>query len=73
MSKPREVYLPIHAVSCSEKSGCPYFELVKYSEEVEATCIAFCKTTNRYLTRSFAKKCITFWETCPFKQITDSQ
>ncbi|MGB9815978.1 MAG: hypothetical protein ACPLQS_00095 [Desulfurococcaceae archaeon] len=73
MSKPREVYLPVHVISCSEKSECPYFEVVEYRGEVEATCVAFCKATGKYLTKSFARKCIASWETCPFKQITDSQ
>lgn len=73
MSKPREVYPVIHIVSCAEKSDCPYYTLIKYGEVAGEECIAQCKVTSRYLTRSFIRKCIAFWQSCPFKQIMDSQ
>ncbi|MFZ8782868.1 MAG: hypothetical protein ACO2OR_02650 [Desulfurococcaceae archaeon] len=73
-SKPREIYLPIHALSsCSERSECPYFEVIEYGREPEVVCIAYCKVTERYLTRSAVKKCIAYWSTCPFKQYADHQ
>lgn len=72
--KPREIYIPVHALpSCSERSECPYFEVVEYGKEPGVACIAYCKVTERYLTRSAAKKCIAYWTTCPFKQYADHQ
>lgn len=72
-SKPREVYLPTHIIQCNERSACPYYEVVQFGKEPEVVCIAYCKATSRYLARSFVKKCIMYWEACPFKHVLDFQ
>ncbi|MCC6053955.1 MAG: hypothetical protein LM589_01360 [Thermosphaera sp.] len=71
-SKPREVYPPIHVIPCSEKSECPFFELRTY-DEAGSLCLAYCRITERYLTRSFVKKCISQKDACPYKQTTGFQ
>jgi hypothetical protein len=71
--KPREVYPPIHVISCTEKSQCPFYELRSFESEGGEVCVAYCKVTERYLTRSFVKKCILYWETCPYRQAGLSQ
>lgn len=72
-SKPREVYLPIHVIQCNKKSNCPYYVLERLERESEEVCMARCRVLERYLTRSFVKKCIEYWETCPYKQFADAQ
>ncbi len=73
-SKPREVYLPIHALgTCNKESECPYYEVIRLEKEVEVVCIAKCNATSRYLTASATRKCIAYWKSCPFKIYADSQ
>ncbi|MEM2025916.1 MAG: hypothetical protein QXW94_06460 [Desulfurococcaceae archaeon] len=73
-SKPREVYLAVHALpSCTERSNCPHYAVVQLGREPEITCVSYCKATNRYLTRSSVAKCAAYWTTCPFKQSLDLQ
>lgn len=73
-SKPREVYLPVHTLSsCNEISECNYYEVVRLEKGHEVVCIAKCNVTGKYLTRSAAKKCIAYWQSCPLKLYADSQ
>ncbi|MEM1627753.1 MAG: hypothetical protein QXP02_05440 [Desulfurococcaceae archaeon] len=65
-SKPRDIYLPIHALpSCSVSSDCPFLQIVEVSSDSDKYCVAYCKAIGRYLTRSFIKKCELYWSSCP--------
>lgn len=65
---PRDYYYSISVIDCSEASLCPFFDLTRVNHE-ENVCVAYCRASERYLTRSSVPKCINYWRTCPFFKI----
>ncbi|QIW23614.1 hypothetical protein EWF20_05215 [Sulfolobus sp. S-194] len=45
-------------------SDCEYFDVKRVSQGY----ITYCKAINRVLTLSQAKNCVTYWQSCPFRQ-----
>jgi len=66
--KIHDVYLKIHLIACESVSPCPFYE-VKVVDEDRKLCIARCSVFDKYLTRSSVKKCIEYWNQCPFYKI----
>ncbi|MGC9121879.1 MAG: hypothetical protein ACP5HP_02955 [Thermogladius sp.] len=64
--KTASAYLSIHLVPCDAKSECPFYKLEKAEED---QCVAVCTVTDRVLTRSSARKCLTLWRECPFYKL----
>ncbi|MET1128977.1 MAG: hypothetical protein ABWW70_06635 [Thermoproteota archaeon] len=54
-------YAPIHLLSEKPPSKCTHMEIYSYS----GGYLAFCKVLGRLLTRSEAKLCAPFYQTCP--------
>lgn len=60
-----DFYPLIHLLTCDQNSECPFYKLVVIDEE-KNTCVSQCTVSEKYLTRSSAKKCLVNWRECPF-------
>lgn len=62
---PRDYYYSISVIDCSESSLCPFFEHNRVNHE-DNLCVAYCRASERYLTKSNVPKCVNYWRACPY-------
>ncbi len=61
-------YLPIHLLNAKPKSKCPYIKVYSYG----GGYLAYCNVLGRLLTKSEARLCEKYWQTCPFYRMASS-
>ncbi|MEM0380470.1 MAG: hypothetical protein QXP71_03970 [Desulfurococcaceae archaeon] len=63
-----DFYTVIHIIPCDQTSNCPFYKLSVINEEKQY-CISQCIVSDRYLTKTGIRKCISNWKDCPFYKI----
>jgi len=58
------IYAPVNVIERPELSECDYFVMM----ETDKGTVAKCKIMGRILTKSQAKNCVAYWNTCPIRK-----